>query len=182
MEELLTSASYVDGDNNAAQGTLIMTDVADGGINYPQLPPTSVPTIEYTHESIYPYHSAPSSLRIGVDIVPWLEPIKTGDGRKHSSLTRQMSSDSDFPRSPSASFYSDRGGTSESGYSSGDFNHDSKSPSRSASCEDMPVWEHSPPLSPTDASCTAKKSHVHLQLVYIYSHVYNMCMVDIIVL
>ena len=116
----------------------------------------AIPVIEYTTD-----HDCESpTILERPKFTKWLEPIKTDDGSsrsRHRSLRRQLSSDSDFPRSRSASLDSNRsrGGTSESGYSSSDVSN-SKSPSRSTSHENMSEWDGSPPASPVDTTETIK--------------------------
>ena len=103
----------------------------------------SLPSITYTQ--VHDSYMAP----IQRTIPPRLERIKYEDESGHFPLQRQLSTESDFPRSRSASFGD---GMSESGYSSSELGHNTRS--RSVSYEKMPDWEHSLPASPTDATTT----------------------------
>ena len=111
-----------------------------------------IPSISYTSD----HHGRPPVPGSSVvqRIQPWLEPVKSEDGSMfYLSHQRTKSTDSDFPRSRTASLYStstsdsDHGVTSESGYLSGDVG---PSRSRSVSYENMSDCSHSQSTSPDD--------------------------------
>ncbi len=144
MKELTTTATICD---LTTPGLGVETTMLDRDYE------VDVPSVQINIQDDCDPYAQPIQPHLSVQ--PWLERVRNEGETRHYSLKRQSStdSDSDFPRSRSASIGDVK---SESGYSSSDheLGHMYSARSRSVSFERMPTWEQSQPTSPTDANTT----------------------------
>ena len=118
-----------------------------------------VPSVQISIQDDRDPYAPPTQPHLSLQ--PWLERVRYEGEARHYPLKRQPSTDSDFPRSRSASVSDVK---SESGYSSSDHELGHSARSRSVSFDKMPTWEPSQPPSPTDANMAftipVSKQHV----------------------